>query len=432
MKNFLLFAALIFITFLVGQINAQTPGTIKWSIFLGNQYAYSIGHLTSPAVGPDGIIYAAYYELDYYSEPVNGKLYAINPDGTAKWDLPILPAYGTVPAVDTKGNIYIGTIYDSTGYGPLYSINPDGSINWTINFDYKVWGTPGIHEDGTIYVGGEYLRAINPDGSLKWSWDAHPPGIWSGSANTPPVFSTEGMIYVGWNRHPGDDYLNAFYPDKDETTYKSFKIDIGAYTSPMLDEAAIDNDGTIYISTQSSPGVLIAINPDLTEKWRCEIATDSNLLGGSPAIGADGTVYVPGGQGVGLTAVSHEGAIKWNFENARGTPAIGNDGTLYVSGTAYVNFEWKHYLLALNPDGTQKWASEYIGPFSEPTLSNDGTVYLLSSEGYLYAFYSSSQGIGKTPWPMYRHDPQHTGQAVSGTFNQKPTAVWNTLLLSGE
>ena len=45
MKKYLLFTALIFSTFLVGPIYAQTSGTIKWSIFLGNQYAYGIGNL---------------------------------------------------------------------------------------------------------------------------------------------------------------------------------------------------------------------------------------------------------------------------------------------------------------------------------------------------------------------------------------------------
>ncbi len=420
-------ASLLIVAALQGvQLNAQTPGTVKWSIYLGTGTGLPRGgDLSPPAIGPDGTIYAAYY--GGYSFGYNdGKLYAINSNGTKKWELSMI-AGG--PAVDSNGNIYVGTD------GPFYSISPDGSINWTFNDNNGEWTAPGIHKDGTIYTGGIYLRAINPDGSLKWSWDAHPQGIWSGYA-TVPVFSTEGMIYTGWDRHPEDDYLSAFDPDINAPD-KLFKIDLDGYTQPMLDEAAIGNDGTIYISNQGSPGFLFAINPDFTEKWRVEIATDYNVFGGSPVIGADGTVYAGGEQGVGLTAVSPEGIIQWSFENSRGTPAIGNDGTLYVKGATYVPVEWKYYLLAINPDGTQKWASDYIGYFNGITLSDDGTIYVLSEDGYLYAFYSSSQGIGNTPWPMYRHDPQHSGQAAS--TNEPPIQnqtkvrnIWNILLLLSE
>ena len=101
----------------------------------------------------------------------------------------------------------------------------------------------------------------------------------------------------------------------------------------------------------------------------------------------------------------------------------------------YDTYKQDHKVFAINPDGTEKWASEYIGYFSEPTLSDDGTVYIISADGYLYAFYSSSVSISKkAQWPMYRHDAQHTGfAAVENNSNlHKLNSVWNTLLLLDE
>ena len=63
MKKYFLCALLIFITFHTGQIYAQTPGTVKWSILLGVEYDLpNAGDLSSPAIGPDGTVYAAYYD----------------------------------------------------------------------------------------------------------------------------------------------------------------------------------------------------------------------------------------------------------------------------------------------------------------------------------------------------------------------------------
>lgn len=64
--------------------------------------------------------------------------------------------------------------------------------------------------------------------------------------------------------------------------------------------------------------------------------------------------------------------------------------------------------------GTLKWRfqvgqTEYITA-SSPAISPDGTIYFGSGR-YLYALNSSSLGLANSPWPMFRHDLQHTGRA---------------------
>jgi hypothetical protein len=70
-----------------------------------------------------------------------------------------------------------------------------------------------------------------------------------------------------------------------------------------------------------------------TERWEATLS----VVIGSPAIGVDGTVYVP--HGAGLTALDgRTGAKRWEFEMfwATGTPAISADGTVYVGSMGLV------------------------------------------------------------------------------------------------
>jgi len=61
------------------------------------------------------------------------------------------------------------------------------------------------------------------------------------------------------------------------------------------------------------------------------------------------------------------------------SPAIGPDGTVYVGSD-------DGYLYAINPDGTEKWSFETGDSVtSSPAIGADGTVYVGSNDGFLYA-----------------------------------------------
>lgn len=127
------------------------------------------------------------------------------------------------------------------------------------------------------------------------------------------------------------------------------------------------------LTTPSDPGRIIVA------RWRFETGGD---VDSSPAIGADGTVYVGSDDG-NLYAVEPEtGTEIWRFPaggEIRSSPAVGDDGTIY--------FGSKNVLYAVNPRGVLKWsfnAGDYI--FSSPAVSNESrVVYVGSSNGSLYA-----------------------------------------------
>ena len=61
-----------------------------------------------------------------------------------------------------------------------------------------------------------------------------------------------------------------------------------------------------------------------------------------------------------------------------------------------------------------KWKFKVDGKiWSSPVIGKDGTVYIRSNDGHLYAIETSSGGLADTPWPMFRHDALHTGRYAS-------------------
>jgi outer membrane protein assembly factor BamB len=109
---------LALVLILANVAQAQTPGTKKWEFTATGEVQ---GNLS---IGPDGTIYAQSQADPFYEQP--RRLYAINPNGTKKWDLPnVNYPWTSDPVIGKDGSIYI---CESTGY--LYAFNPDSTQKW--------------------------------------------------------------------------------------------------------------------------------------------------------------------------------------------------------------------------------------------------------------------------------------------------------------
>jgi outer membrane protein assembly factor BamB len=240
------------------------PQHTHLSPFVGAQTAnvewkYTIGEpvWSSPAIDADGTLYVG-------SE--DGKLYAINPNGTFKWSCQTGTYVSDSPAIGSDGTVYVGS-YDNK----LYAINPNGTFKWSFTTGGVVWSSPAIGTDGTVYVGSsdKKLYAIHPDGSLKWSYTT------GDRVTSSPAIDVDGTVYVG----SCDFKLYAFDPGG------SLKW---AYATGNGNQSpAIGDDGTVYVG--SGDHKLYAINKNGTFKWSFTTGKGSVR---SPAIGADGKVYV--------------------------------------------------------------------------------------------------------------------------------------------
>ena len=322
----------------------------------------------SPSIGNDGTIYCkgVYNELPYY-------IYAIYPNGTEKWKYKTEGLiFGSSPAISEDGTIYFGSWDDY-----LYALNQNGTLKWRFLTYGDIYSSPAIAYDGTIYVGimgpdtlGRVI-AINPNGTEKWHYDT---GYW---ITSDPAISDNGVVYIGSQ----DDYLYAFWPNG--TLYWRFKT--GDY---IMGPPSIANDGTIYIASWDD--YLYAIWPNGTLRWQHLIGSGAAV---NPSIAGDGTIYI------GYTdfyAINPNGTLKWTFDLGEqrhiqgSSPAISANGIIYIGVEIGENVGGE--ILAINPDGTEYWrkriADEWV--HSDPSIAEDGTLYIGSGDtiasGYLHAF----------------------------------------------
>jgi len=322
----------------------------------------------SGAIDNDGVIYFGFQEENY-----DFYLIAIYPNGTLKWKCFIDGQIKSSPAIGEDGTIYVGIYYHWDG---LVAINPNGTIKWRYVCGC-VLSSPAIGGDGTIYFGVETngnpplgaVIALYPNGTLKWKYNTNH------VVYSSPAVGDDGTVYCGCH----DNYLYAFYPDNGTVKWK-YKLEDWIRTSPC-----IGDDGTIYVTSFK----VHALYPNGTVKWITDVGG-----GTSPTIGQDGTIYAGYSTLYALNPV--DGSVKWTFPvggNMRGgTPCNSIDGTIFV-GTSD-----GYDLIAINPDGTERWRT-YIGTCEfAPIIGKDGTVYVGCSEmeevyhgafidvGYLYAF----------------------------------------------
>jgi pimeloyl-ACP methyl ester carboxylesterase len=116
-------------------------------------------------------------------------------------------------------------------------------------------------------------------------------------------------------------------------------------------------------------------------KWTFQ---DSSIPFWEPVVAADGTIYVGGGYTGdigGFYAINPDGSLKWVNNSIRvfEGPVLGPEGQIYVIAYAYPD---NHpFLLALNPDGTERWRYEWFSVDyydAELVIDENGNIYHLT------------------------------------------------------
>ena len=328
----------------------------KWRYKIGS------GGYGSPSIDENGIIYFGGFGL-----------HAMYPNGTLKWTSDDYMNIHTAPAIAEDGTIYVG---DGPGGHFFYAFNPNGSVKWK----YQTWGiysSPAIGDDGTIYFGSQdtdtpplgSIRALYPNGTLKWSFQT------SHYVYSSPVIGDDGIIYCGSH----DQNLYALYPNNGTEKWR-YRTDHWIRTSPC-----IGDDGTIYVVSLDS--YLHAVYPNNgTLKWKTNCGA-----GTSPTIGQDGTIYCGYSN---LYAVNPNGSVKWTFNPGSGrrirggTPCNDANGTIYF-GTTNDDQPFGGEIIAVDPDGNERWRKLISNIYVEsaPCISNDGSIYVVSSGALDYVHY---------------------------------------------
>ncbi|MEW6510430.1 MAG: PQQ-binding-like beta-propeller repeat protein [Bacteroidota bacterium] len=135
-------------------LSLSSAGAVRW-IRSGIYWGYED---PGPVIGRDGTIYIA-----------GSRLYAFDHVGKLRWSYPIPARSQCVPAIDSSGVLYLGTL---TNRGPADSvnfliINPNGTLRWQMSLRSPdgsvpdIDSRPAISSDGKIYVGSDRARGFH-------------------------------------------------------------------------------------------------------------------------------------------------------------------------------------------------------------------------------------------------------------------------------
>jgi hypothetical protein len=263
---------------------------------------------------------------------------------------------------------------------------PAGTLLWVRDFGSWV-SSPAISPDGTIYIGtGEGLHALTNAGAAASNLWFYPAG---------PIYNVavglDGSVYATGSN-------GVYAVDSHGSKQWFYALEKGAGQPAVAWDNSIYFEGSDYVYALASSGAL---------KWRFPVQTVDGYYC-SPAIAADGTVYIGETYHRRFYALRPEGSEQWatNLDNGLlAGPAIAEDGTIYLTSTS---------LSAFRPDGTELWRT---GSFTgSPTIGSNGTIYI-SSYGYLLYLVSQSGQATPTVAQSWRYGggPVSPAIAADGT-----------------
>jgi outer membrane protein assembly factor BamB len=370
--------------------------------------------LSAPAIGSDGTIYVGSNSTRFY---------AVNPDGTEKWQVNRSGAWYS-PTLTSTGRIYVGT---GATENRLFAIRDDGTfgnILWSFPTFGPVTTKPAVGtvgaSDGIVYFGSDdgTFRAVNSSGTLVWAFT--PLGLPAQPFRSSPAISQGGgTVYFGSNN--GNFY--ARNAGTGAIVWTPTVAGAGAYLSSPV----VGPSGTVYVGNDN--GRVYAFNGSTgTEIWNFDTGAP---VRSSPALSSDGTrVYIGSENNILFALNAASGAEIWRFTGASGDI----DSGIQIDANGHIYFgSDDDNVYALYPDGTLKWSFTTGGNVEvRPAVKGDGTVYAGSSDGHLYSINqvttpanlknllitSSGQSVGGVPVTL-------TSEAdwLKGSSSKGPWAV---------
>ncbi|WPB78438.1 PQQ-binding-like beta-propeller repeat protein [Archangium violaceum] len=409
----------------------------KWS-FNGASGAIE----STPAIGQLGTIYLG-------TSDSNGKVFALNPEGTKKWETQVGRVVGS-PTVGafSAGNelVYVGA--NISGGGVLYALGaggivsgrcPEGSSTGEISTSIALTSTKFNAESTAIETAialgnGDALVSLRPGAigarqcrtDLLDSSQSSQPGasiiakgsdaffsaqdtkVWSyqfsGATGwvpkvgfTAPTIGTliTGLGFATGNRVVGAGGLIAPQSGGVFSFLETDGSGLWKFPEPFTQSAPIRNmsigaGNELFFGREVSSGNVDMTSISLLATVPRATAISAGSFPGAPVLGESGILYTASSTGpsAGVGEVSAWSAVTLN----NSWKLSDNVGRVTASSTLDCS---------RNLDGT-------------PSSTPHGVLYVPSIDGKLYAFVVDSRGLDTSaPWPKYQHDSRNTGNPAT-------------------
>jgi outer membrane protein assembly factor BamB len=272
-----------------------------------------------------------------------------------------------------------GTVVVASLAGKLYGLSGSGEVRYSVDLGDRVYAAPLVEGDA-LFVGSDAHKffGLSKDGSVRFRLDADN-DVDTGPAPTP----WGGIVFASGK------VVYAAKPDG--TLLWRVQTRRKCYSSP-----AVDADGTVYVGSQDHN--IYAITSSGKVKWRFDLGAD---VDSSPAIEDDGTIVV-GTDKSEVVALSPEGPeVRWRTDvggYVRGAVSIGRDGTIFV-GT----YGPTPHMVALEPeDGRVRFrfsirgtGAPEFGIHGGPVEDGEGRLYFGAQDDHAYALNSDGSLLWK-------------------------------------
>jgi len=405
-----------------GQQITSTPvidssGNIYFSYYSGNTSTFmsvnSIGQtnwkiqnitgisISSPMIDVNSNVY--FCTADLIS--IIGSIYLFSKTGIQKWRYDIDEQIYSSPSLDSRGNIYFGSADTENNIGFFYSINLQGVLNWKIDGCYcnsnthrrcymkQVYTSPTLDNFGNIYFGTadiEYnvgsLYSINTCGKINWRHDI------SGQIYSSPAIDSSNNIYFGTANDP-ISYLYSLNVNGDYNwTY--------SVTGQIFSSPAIDSLNRVYFGTaDGSKGTLYCIEANSTNDVGLLVwYNDPIQIYSSPSIDSLGNVYFS--DLTTLYALSSSNVLLWSSVIGTNTlnstvftssPSIGYDGTVFVGSNNGNLYAYNNTDPIIIPGGYQVGSPwPHFGGLNN--FNTRRSIYSGDSSGNNYTKYGPGKG----------------------------------------
>ncbi len=345
-------------------VKPTSQGGMMWS------FPTAKGIFSTPVIAGDGTVYVGSGDRTFY---------ALNPDGTVRWQEETGEIIDSAALLDDRGRVYWGS-----GDGVLRARDAaTGEVVWDFHADdpevndaFINWfeGNVAMGPDGTLYVPNDnwFVYAIDRDsGTVKWTFET-PDQTWA----LPAVDAASGRLYVANNNLLplfGDNFF-ALDSTGESLWSGSFTGTIAA--SPLLTESGMllfgGFDGFVHALDAA----------DGSESWTVP-ARDH--IYASMAELSDGTLVQAGADGTVYALAPADGKVLWTFDGLepfRSSPAVDGDDNIYLGSG-------EGRLFVLRPDGTLRFSLQLIeGDRNDlnasPALGTDA-IYIAGESGQVFS-----------------------------------------------